>query len=32
MEKELPESLLVTTLDWEYDICEHASISKYEFL
>ena len=32
MEPELPESLPVTKLDWDYDICEHASISKHEFL
>ena len=32
MEQELPESLPVTTLDWEYNICEHASISKHECL
>ena len=32
MEQELSESLPVTTLDWDYDICECASISKYEFL
>ena len=32
MEQELPESLPATTLDWDYDICEHPSISKHEFL
>ena len=32
MEQEFPESYPVTTLDWDYDICEHASISKHEFL
>ena len=32
MEQELPESLPVTKLDQDYDICEHASISKHEFL
>ena len=29
---QLPDSLPVTKLDWDYDICEHASISKHEFL
>ena len=32
MEQGLPESLPVTKLNWHYDICEHASISKHEFL
>ena len=32
MEQEFPESYPVTTLDWDYDICEHASVSKHEFL
>ena len=32
MEQEFPESLPVTKLDWDCDICEHASISKHEFL
>ena len=32
MEQELPESLPVTKLNWDYDICEHASISKHKFL
>ena len=32
MEQELPESLPVTKLDWDYDICEHVSISKHQFL
>ena len=32
MEQELPESLPVTKLDWDYDICEHASVSKHQFL
>ena len=26
------ESFPVTTLDWDYEFCEHASISKHEFL
>ena len=32
MKQEFPESLPVTTLDWDYNICEHASISKDQFL
>ena len=32
MEQEFPESLPVTALDWDYNICEHNSISKHEFL
>ena len=32
MEQELPKSLPVTKLNWDYDICEHASISKHKFL
>ena len=32
MEQEFPESLPVTTLDWDYEICEHAPISKHESL
>ena len=32
MEQKFPESLPVTKLDWEYDTCEHALISKHEFL
>ena len=32
MEQEFPESLPAITLDWDYGICEHASISKHEFL
>ena len=32
MEQEFPESLPVTTLDWDYEICEYAPISKHEFL
>ena len=32
MEREFSESLPVTTLDWNYDICKHGSISKYLFL
>ena len=32
MEQEFPKSLPVTKLDWDYDICEHASNSKHEFL
>ena len=32
LEQELSESLPVTTLDWDYDICGHASISKHDFL
>ena len=27
-----PESLPLTTLDWNYDVCKHTSISKHEFL
>ena len=32
MEQELPESLSVIKLDWDYDICEHFSILKHQFL
>ena len=32
MKQEFPESLPVTTIDWDYNICEHASISKHQFL
>ena len=32
MEPELPESLPVTKLDWNYDICDHVSISKHQLL
>ena len=32
MEQVFPDFLPVTTLDWDYDICEHVSISKLEFL
>ena len=31
MEQDFIESLSVTKLDWDYNICEHASISKHEF-
>ena len=32
MEQEFPESLPVTTLDWDFNICEHGSVLKHEFL
>ena len=32
MEQDFPESLPVTTLDWDFNICEHGSVSKHEFL
>ena len=32
MEQDFPESLPVTALDWDFNICEHGSISKHEFL
>ena len=31
MEQDFPESLSVTTLDWDFNICEHGSVSKHEF-
>ena len=31
MEQDFPESLPVTTLDWDFNICEHGSVSKHEF-
>ena len=31
MEQDFPESLRVTTLDWDFNICEHGSVSKQEF-
>ena len=32
MGQDFPESLPVTTLDWDFNICEHGSVSKHEFL
>ena len=32
MEQDFPESLPVTTLDWDFNICEHGSVSKHEIL
>ena len=32
MEQDFPESIPFTKLDWDYNIWEHASISKHEFL
>ena len=31
MEQDFPGSLPVTTLDWDFNICEHGSVSKHEF-
>ena len=31
MEKDFPESLPVTTRDWDFNICEYGSVSKHEF-
>ena len=32
MEQDFPESPPVTKLDWNFNICEHGSVSKHEFL
>ena len=31
MEQDFPESLPVTTLDWDLNICEHGSVSIFNF-
>ena len=31
MEQELPESLPVTKIDWDYDICEHTQFQNMNF-
>ena len=31
MEQDFPESLPVTTRDWDFNICEYGSVSKHEF-